>query len=394
MSLNLRNDFMNHAFKTYALSSALFFAVGYSSLAFAQTKAGIINQTSPISANGFENNSAAFDVFKPRPQSRKTKLDYALWDEALNKVVLDFGPSTRRRARKPTSQIGTRFVRGHKSAYRLEGTRFTFEFISDDYLAGLTEYRKDLEDIATRYNITTFSKDEQLAFWINLHNVAVIEKIAQNYPTQRPDYINIKIGETKYDLDNAPFINVLGKAISPSDIRNHIVYPNWTDPNVIYGFARGEIGSPSLQRYAYTSENIEYMLKENADDFVNSLRGFNLGSSTKNVSEIYNEAAPFYFRNWEQDLQNHLLLHANEKVTAELQSQNPFKLDTYDNMVADLSGGRRLGASGSPSNTGFAPEISRMLGEVTEKKRYLRRQGILQNPSGYVIIEDLIPEDE
>lgn len=385
---------MSYTFKTYALTTALLLTMVNSSPTLAQTKASIINQPGPINTNGFEPKSAGFEIFKPRPQTRKTTLDYSIWDEALEKVVLDFGPSTRRRALKPKASVGSRFVKGHKSPYRLEGTRFTFEFISDDYQVGLTEYRKDLEDIATRYDITTFSKNEQLAFWINLHNVAVIEKIAQNYPTQRPDYIKIKIGEEKYELDKAPFINIKGKAISLSDIRNHIVYPNWNDPNVIYGFSRGEIGGPSLQKYAYTGESVGYMLTENADDFVNSLRGFNLGSKTKNVSEIYQEAAPFYFRNWEQDLQNHLLLHANDKVKAELQSRNPFKLDKYDNMVADLSGGRRLGSSGSPSEDGFAPEISRVLREVNEKKRILRRQGILGNPSGYVIIEDLIPEDD
>ena len=254
----------------------------------------------------------------------------------------------------------------------------------------------DLQDIATKYNITKFPKDEQLAFWINLHNVAVLEKIAENYPVSRPDNIKIKIGGVKLPLDEAPFLEVLGESLSLQDIRRKIVFRNWDNPNVIYGFFQGEIGSPSLSKYAYTGENVREYLNRNADDFVNSLRGFNLGSATKNVSAIYQEAAPYYFRNWESDLQSHLLIHAGEKVREELGKAYPFKIDRYDNMIADLSGGQRLGSSGAPTNGNgnVSFEISRMLGEVREKKEYLRRRDIIKDRKGYVIIEDLVPEED
>ena len=335
-----------------------------------------------------------FGVFTPRPKNKST-IDYSIWDEALSQVVLDFGPSTRLRARKPAPGIGSRFVKGHKSAYRLEGSRFTFEYITDDYRQGLTDYRHDLQDVATKYNITKFPKDEQLAFWMNLHNVAVLEKIAEYYPVSRPDRIKVKIGETKYTLDEAPFIEVFGKNISLNDIRKKIVFKHWDNTNVIYGFFQGEVGSPTLLPFAYTGDNIEAELNRNAEDFVNSLRGFNLGASTKYVSEIYQEAAPFFFPNWKSDLQSHLLLHANEGVRAELQKPYPFKIDKYDNMIADLSGGQRLGSSGAPtSNTGTSFEISRMLGEVREKREYLRKRDLIRDKKGYVIIEDLVPEED
>lgn len=334
-----------------------------------------------------------FGIFKPNPKN-KSRLDYSIWNDALGKVVLDFGPSTRLRARKPAASVGTRFVKGHKSAYRLEGTRFTFEFITDDYRQGLTDYRRELQNIATEYDITRFPKREQLAFWLNLHNVAVLEKIALNYPVKRPEKIKLNVGNKKYSLDKAPFIEIMGRNISLEDIRKNIVFEYWDNPNVIYGFFQGEIGSPSLQQYAYSSETVDIQLNQNADDFVNSLRGFNLGSSTKNVSAIYEEAAPYFFKNWQTDIQSHLLRYANETVKAELAKPYPFKIDNYDNMIADLSGGLRLGSSGAPTNnSGLSFEMRRVLGEVREKKEYLRRRNLIQNKKGYVIIEDLEPED-
>lgn len=339
---------------------------------------------------------ARFDVFRPNPKNR-SRLEYSIWDDALAKVVLDFGPSTRLRARKPAAALGSRFVRGHKSAYRLEGARFTFEFITDDYRQGLTDYREDLQKIATDYDITRFPKNEQLAFWINLHNVGFLEQIAHNYPVERPDTIKIKLDGKKYRVDKAPFIEVMGQRITLEDIRTKIVFPNWQDENVIYGFFKGEIGSPSLRSYAFTGENVDLLLNQNADDFVNSLRGFNLGKSSKYVSEIYQEAAPYYFKSWEVDLQNHLVQYANEKVKEELQKPYPFRIDQYDNMIADISGGRRLGSSGAPTNNntgGLTAETQRLLNEVREKREYLRRRNIINNKKGYVIIEDLVPEED
>ena len=186
-----------------------------------------------VSAAHAQSSTANFDVFKPRP-SNKSRFDYSIWNDALEQVVLDFGPSTRLRARRVKAGIGSRFVKGHKSAYRLEGSRFTFEFITDDYRQSLADYRLDLQDLANDHDITKFSKDEQLAYWINLHNVAVLEKIAENYPVQRPEKIKLKVNGKKYRLDVAPFLQVMGQDISLSDIRKNIVYKNWSDP-CLYG---------------------------------------------------------------------------------------------------------------------------------------------------------------
>ena len=337
---------------------------------------------------------ANFDVFRPNPVN-KSRFDYSIWNDALEQVVLDFGPSTRLRARRVKAGIGSRFVKGHKSAYRLEGSRFTFEFITDDYRQSLADYRLDLQDLANDHDITRFPKDEQLAYWINLHNVAVLEKIAENYPIQRPEKIKLKVDGKKYLLDDAPFLQVMGQTLSLSDIRENIVFKNWSDPSVIYGFFRGDIGSPSLSPYAYTGSDVMVMLNQNADDFVNSLRGFNLGSSTRNVSAIYEEAAPYYFPNWDVDLNAHLLKHAGEEVTAELAEPYPFRVEKYDSMIADLSGGERLGSSGAPtSNDGLSFETQRLLNEVRKKREYLIRRDIIGNKKGYVIIEDLVPEED
>lgn len=355
----------------------------------------VANNTTDVERNVKLAVSNEFRVFAPGPQTKSTRIDYTIWDEALSQVVLDLGPSLRTRASRPHPNPGTRMITGHKSAYRLEGSRFTFSYITDEYKAGLTEYRRDLESVGTQLDLTSLSKDEQLSYWLNLHNVAVLEQIALAYPTQRPERVKIKVDGKPTPLDEAKFITVKGVKMSPKDIRTQIVYPNWSNPDVMYGFYRGDIGSPILPRYAYDAQNVKYTLEDNGYEFVNSLRGFHESYDKRKVSAIYDEAKPFYFPQWGKDLETHLLKHAKDNVQEEVRSGKPFTIDRYDTMVADLSGGRRLGSSGSPvgGQLNMSPETARMLGEVRRKQENLRGRGeIGQQPKGWVIIEDLYDE--
>lgn len=340
-----------------------------------------------------------FYRFTPKPTSTSKKLDYSILDQALADVVVDLGPSTRIWQRKPDPETGSRIVTGHKSAFRLEGKRLTFSYLNDEYRASLTEYRKDLEQIATDYDIASFPKKEQLAFWFNLHNIAMIEQIAIDYPTKRPRNIRIKIDGRLENIHDAKFLNVKGMPLSLRDIREKIVYANWNDPDVIYGFFHGDIGGPSVQEYAYTADRLDYMLESNAHEFINSLRGVRRASSKNKVSKMYKTEGSFFFADWENELKAHLLSHANEKVKKEILSSDEIEIAFYDDIVADLAGGgttRVKNLALSNGETGNTPaHIARLLRETEDKYEILRDRGVVGSiRNGRVIIEDIETVDE
>ncbi|MCF6274867.1 MAG: DUF547 domain-containing protein, partial [Robiginitomaculum sp.] len=289
--------------------------------------------------------------------------------------------------------VGTRIVKGHKSGYRLEGSRVTFSFWNDEYKIGLTEYRKDLERVANQVDITRLSRDEQLAFWMNLHNVTLIEQIAHNYPVRRPE--DLRVGSNKERLNDANLLNIRGVALSLRDIRENIVYPNWSNPDVMYGFFRGNIGGPALQNFAFTSNNVHDILKLQAYEFVNSLRGVNSTRRAMKVSKLYDEVRPYYFRNWSSDLPNHLRKHADSDVRELLAKGKPIELDRYDPVVADLLAGdspstQKLNVqiNGQPSSARISPEIARLLSELEKKTNIMRKRGMLAT-RGTVTIDDI-----
>lgn len=345
--------------------------------------------------NGFtpQPRQAAIARFIPQAQTSRTRLDYSLLDEALDNSVLKLGMSTRRYMGRPNAATGTRFVTGHRSPYRLEGSRVSFSFLNEEYRGALREYREDLERIGTQIDLTNMSRNEQLAYWFNLHNVALITEIAENYPVRRPS--NLKIDGV--NLHDAKILTVKGVPLSLRDIRERIVYANWNNPDVIYGFFYGDIGSPGLEYNAFSGPNVGTMLNAQAKEFVNSLRGFNETSRAREVSRLYAEAQPYFFPNWETDLDRHLNRHANTEVKAELASGKPFKVDMYDDVIADLMGGDRPRIATGPvqdldgnftSEIALPPEVRRLLQEFQNKREVLRRRGLLQS-GGIVIIEDI-----
>ena len=275
--------------------------------------------------------------FAPAADRQDHKIDYSYFDEALRWFVIPMGPSLREAPPRREPRTGTRRIQGHESRYRLEGNRIAFAFFTDDTRASLTEYRRDLERVGTELGIARLPRNEQLAFWLNLHNVAVIEALAKEYPLSRPS--KEEFGSNKAPLDDAKLVTVSGVELSPRDIRERIVYPNWSDPKVIYGFWRGEIGGPTLQRLAFNGENVNWLLSASATEFINSLRGVqNYGGSLR-VSELYKESAPFHFAD-DAALREHLTEYAGDDVKALLSKYDKVAYaKDYELDLADMSRG-------------------------------------------------------
>jgi hypothetical protein len=252
-----------------------------------------------------------------------------------------------------------------------------FSFLDSDIIASFTEYRQDLERTADIVDIQSLSRNEQLAYWINLHNVAMIEQIANAWPIRQPR--EIEVGGVP--LDDAKFITVEGIAMSPRDIREKIVYKNWKNPMVIYGFWRGEIGGPSIQREAYNADNVARLLDRGARDFVNSLRGTQKRGDLLEVSTLYEEAARFYFPNFEADLREHLARFADTETNEILAGTTQVRATVSEHDIADLAGGVReptyqnIESNGLSTRFRIPQSMARLLAQREEKYNRIIREG-------------------
>jgi len=368
------------ALRSTFVALLLLSASGVSSAQIAVTNSSNVQQVS------------SFSKFTPRPQN-KTRIDYDVWNGLLEEMVLYTGPSARIRMPRPKPVTGSRFIRGHSSPYRLEGNRIPYSEMKPAFKTIIKEYRQDLERIGTNIDISKLPKNEQLAFWFNLHNATIIDQLAEEYPVRRPG--KLKVGNPRTLLHDAKIINIRNEQLSLRDIREKIVYPNWKNPKVIYGFYLGDIGSPTIQNTAFNAENISDLLDRTADEFVNSLRGFYVRNDKQYISRLYTDVSQFYFPDFNTDIATHMKKFMRDDVKSKLRTSIPFSTGRYDPIIADLTAGQGSFSSISQLETTNADgvqvsarnTIQKFAGELIIKRQALERQGLVRN--GTVIIEDI-----
>jgi hypothetical protein len=131
--------------------------------------------------------------------------------------VFDLGPSNRKLSDRPLCNTGTRFKKRVNRLTALEGNRIRFENFSKQ------SYRDSLDDIVTtltglpaQVSLKNLSKNEQLAFWLNLYNVTLLREMAYRQSEER---IQFEFANEKDStLFNRAVVNVEGHALSLNDI--------------------------------------------------------------------------------------------------------------------------------------------------------------------------------
>lgn len=279
----------------------------------------------------------AFARFKPAQNRNSDQIDYQHWDEALRWMVIPMGPSVREGAPRVIPDVGTRIIYGHQSRFRLEGNRIAFSFLGTDIKDALTQYRQDLERVGSELDLVRLPRNEQLAYWMNLHNVAVIEALAYAYPMRDP--ADRTFGSNDAPLQDAKLVTIKGVSLSPRDIREGIVYANWSDPKIMYGFWRGEIGGPSIPRLAFDGGNVDALLSWGAEEFVNSLRGIEAYNGRLRLSRLFEEAEDFFFAD-DDALRSHLLAYARDDVKRLIEKYDRVAYKRYESDIADMVYGK------------------------------------------------------
>ncbi len=278
-------------------------------------------------------------------------INYDDLDAILNASVLPAGLPSRKKGAASTASIGTRMKNNSNPLTSGSGNRFAYEeYKNNDQMKQIvSRIRRSLEAVPSEVALAEFNKREQLAYWLNLYNVTIIDEIIKIYPKKNLEDF---IADEESGLLQKKILQVAGVALSLNDIQFEILlkkYPGQYD--VIYGLHQGYIGSPSVRKRAYTGDNVNRALQNNANDFVNSNRGtFMAGKRGYRVSGFYQRSAAF-FPNFDQDLKQHLLEHLRDSEKAELEQSPQLIADINDWTITDVYGTTRNYGGGAASNS-------------------------------------------
>lgn len=174
------------------------------------------------------------------------------------------------------------------------------------------DYLKAYIQVLEAVPVSRLNRDEQLAYWLNLHNAAVLRLVAE----KRNGYKKVKgYRGTPSDPGSEWLeqnITVEGIALSLQDIEQGVILANWQNPLTIYGLYYGVQGSPDLQ--AYSGQNVNSVLESNAKKFINSEKNVKAKRKGLEVSSLYEWHKPTVFAGSEEQLTSHLRSFADPKL--------------------------------------------------------------------------------
>jgi len=218
-----------------------------------------------------------------------------------------------------------------------EANRFYYETFAknEDGRKLLIAIQKSLEQVPSQAPLKYFTRDEQLAYWLNLYNVTVLNEIIKEYPQRSLK----KLALGKNSIFSEKILNVAGIPLSLDDIEYTILKSNYdSNPLIIYGLYQGYIGGPNIRKRAYSGGDVWRALKNNANEFVNSNRGtYPKDEKTFRVSSLY-ERNKAFFPDFDNDLTEHLMVFIEGPERSDLQSAKFIRPDIDDWTVTDLGG--------------------------------------------------------
>ena len=145
--------------------------------------------------------------------------------------------------------------------------------------------KKSLDSIVRSFSIVTvipsWSKNDQLAFWINAYNAFTIDLIVNNYPLKsiqnldggKPwDVKRISIGNKKYSLNN---------------IENDIIRPHFKDARIHFAVNCAAKSCPPILNAAFSGKTLDAQLDAVTKKFINNTKFQSITPSRLTLSKIF-----------------------------------------------------------------------------------------------------------
>ena len=116
----------------------------------------------------------------------------------------------------------------------------------------------------------SWTRNEQLAYWINAYNAFTIKLILKHYPVESikdiGSSIQIPFVNSPWDIK---FINIGGQKFDLNNIEHSILRKEFDEPRIHFAIVCASISCPNLRNEAYTADKIEDQLQEEAISFIN-----------------------------------------------------------------------------------------------------------------------------
>lgn len=160
-----------------------------------------------------------------------------------------------------------------------------------------------------------WSREEQMAYWINAYNAFTLKLIVDNYPTK--SILNFDGGKT-WDVKR---ISLGGKKYSLNQIENDMLRPRFKDARIHFAINCAAKSCPPLHNRAYTASSLDSVLEERTRAFIRNPKFNSITATKASVSKIFEWYAADF-----GDLKKFL----NQYATVQVKSAATITFQEYD----------------------------------------------------------------
>jgi len=209
--------------------------------------------------------------------------------------------------------------------------RLDYSRVSAADQANLDAYLGSLQQVRT----VTLTRDQQLAFWINLYNAKTVDIVLEAYPVD--SILKIKDGILPTGPWKRKVVTVDGESLSLNDIEHRIVRPVFREARIHYALNCAARSCPNLSPRAWRAEGLDKALTDAERAYVNDPRGITVSADGKiTLSKIYAWFREDFGQN-EAEILSRLTAFAEPPLREKLQGRTRVDNYVYDWALNDAA---------------------------------------------------------
>ncbi|MBK8580751.1 MAG: DUF547 domain-containing protein [Flavobacteriales bacterium] len=133
-----------------------------------------------------------------------------------------------------------------------------------------------------------WSKNDQLAFWINTYNAFTVQLIVDNYPVKSIKDLNPSVSvPLVHTVWTSTKFNIGDKEYSLDDVENKVLRGKLDEPRIHFAINCASISCPPLRNEAFTGERVQEQLDDQARKFINNPNYNRVSKDKSELSKIF-----------------------------------------------------------------------------------------------------------
>ncbi|TAE28628.1 MAG: DUF547 domain-containing protein [Cytophagales bacterium] len=172
--------------------------------------------------------------------------------------------------------------------------RLLKKYVNDKGMVNYKGFKKDEKEFDAYLDLLSknpptdqWSKNDQVAFWINAYNAYTIRLILDHYPVKSIKDIGSKI---KIPFVTTPwakkFIKMGGETISLDNIEHGTLRKKFTEPRIHFALVCAAVSCPKLRNEAFVGNRLDAQLNDQGVDFMNDPTKNVVGADKAKLSKI------------------------------------------------------------------------------------------------------------